>query len=217
MSAYARPRRNFNPEKSGRYGLPTFTPDILVKYSPKWQYSRLFNFPFRGSHFRPRMRTLVLSIDGGCRVNDRSKDTNRAACAVYFGLNCPFNYAATLHMLSPKEAETSNRAELSAAICALDIMERRIDAGEVDLVKELIIKTDSEYVARSMHEWVWAWEKNGWTKSGGRSVKNHDLMRRLHEKIKVFEQEYRMHVRFWRVGREWNEEADAMVDAVLDG
>ena len=151
VTRHGRPRRNFNPKKTARYGRPTFDPNVLVKYSPKWQYSRLFNFPFSGSRFRPRMRTLVVSIDGGCRVNDRSKTTNRAACAVYFGPNNADNYSG---MLRKDQDQTNNRAELQAAIVALTIMRRRMAAGEVDLVRELIIKTDSSYVANCMNQWV---------------------------------------------------------------
>ena len=59
-----RPRRTFDSRYSRRYGHPTFEPLRLVRYSPKYGYSRLFNFPYRGSGWRPRMNTLVLQIHG---------------------------------------------------------------------------------------------------------------------------------------------------------
>ena len=132
---------------------------------------------------------------------------------MYFGPNNAYNYADMLRM---NEDQTSNRAELQAAIVALEIMERKIAHVEVELVRELIIKTDSEYVAKSMNLWVWNWEMNGWKTIKGGEVGNQDLMKRLHEQIKVFEQEHGIHVRFWKVGREWNKEADEMVKEVLN-
>ena len=57
---------------------------------------------------------------------------------------------------------------------------------------------------------------NGWKKESGGDVKNQDFLKSLHETIKVYEQEYNINVRFWTVRREWNEEADGMVNQVLD-
>lgn len=205
------PRRTFNPAKSSRYGIPTFAPNILIKYSPKWSFTRLFSFPFPGSHFRPQMTTLVLSIDGGCHPNDRSDPSSTAAFAVHFGPNNPDNCAA---LLPKTEPQTSNRAELHAAIMALGIVARKKRAGELEIVREVIVMTDSEYVARSMSLWVWKWERNGWRTKEGGEVENQDLIVVLHGLGKGLEREG-VNVRFWRVGREWNGEADGMVRAVL--
>jgi ribonuclease HI len=200
-------RRTFNPKKSPRYGLPTLLPNELIKFSPKWCYTCLQHFPFQGSHLRPRIYTLVLSIDGGCRPNDRADPNAKAAFAVYLGPNSPDNHAA---LLDPGEVQTSNRAELGAAIAALRIVGRKRREGEFETVREVILMTDSEYVARSMSSWVWNWERNGWTKSGGGSVENAELQMRLHGLVTALKGSG-VSVRFWRVRREWNEEADRMV------
>lgn len=206
------PRRTFNPKKTPRYGHPTLLPNELIKFSPKWSYTRLHHFPFRGSHLCPRMHTLVLSIDGGCRPNNRADPNAKAAFAVYFGPNSPDNYAA---LLDPGEVQTSNRAELGAAIAALRIVGTKRREGEFEIVREVILMTDSEYVAKNMSSWVWNWERNGWRKSGGGRVENAELMVRLHGLITALEGSG-VSVRFWRVGREWNKEADGMVGEVLD-
>jgi ribonuclease HI len=75
--------------------------------------------------------------------------------------------------------------------------------------------TDSTYVAQSMSCSVWNWERNGWKTSGGGDVLNRDLIEGLHGVISGLEEDG-MHVRIWRVGREWNGDADAMVRVVLD-
>jgi len=108
-----RPRRNFDPTVSWRYGRPTFEPDRLVKYSPKWQYSRLFNYQPGLLGWRPRMRSIVIAIatDGGSRGNNRSDPTSRAAYGVYFGKNCHRNTSGRVPRGLP---QTSSRAELEA-------------------------------------------------------------------------------------------------------
>jgi ribonuclease HI len=89
--------------------------------------------------------------------------------------------------------------------------------GEAELVREVILMTNSEYVARRMNAWVWRWERSGCETSGREEVKNKNLLVRLHEIIKGLEEQDAVNVRFWRVSREWNEVADAMVNQVLDG
>lgn len=131
---------------------------------------------------------------------------------MYFGPGSVDNHAATL---AHEEPHTSNRAELHAAIAALEVVERKRDGGELELVREVILMTDSEYVARSMDSWVWNWERNGWRKKKGGAVENQDLLGALHGMMERLEMSG-MRILFWRVGREWNVEADEMVNAVLD-
>jgi len=87
-------------------------------------------------------------------------------------------------------------------------------AGELDGWREVILKVDSDYVARSLSEWIWSWEKNGYVTRKGTPVEHGDLIREIHATINSMEEE--MAVRFWRVGREWNSEADALVNHALD-
>lgn len=105
------PRLDFSPSKTARYGRPTFDPIKLVKYSTRHRHARLMNFPFRGSHFRPRMRSVVIAVDGGSRGNDRAESTSRAAWGVYWGPDCVWNDRNTL---DGTEVQTSSRAELQA-------------------------------------------------------------------------------------------------------
>ncbi len=209
--AQSRPRRNFNPRKTRRYGRITFDPDYLVRYSPKWKYARLYNFPFPGAHWQPRMRTLVISVDGGSRGNNRLDPKSRAAWGVYFGPDCPRNAWGLLDRAVP---QTSSRAELEAVRNALGIVQGMKKAGELDGWREVILKVDSDYVARSLSEWIWSWEKNGYVTRKGTPVEHGDLIREIHATINSMEEE--MAVRFWRVGREWNSEADALVNHALD-
>jgi ribonuclease HI len=97
---------------------------------------------------------------------------------------------------------------------ALEIVQDMRSAGELDGWREIIIKLDSEYVAKSLSEWIWKWEVNGFKTNKGNKVEHGDLIRLIHDTILEMEEE--MAVRFWRVGREWNQDADALVNRALD-
>lgn len=157
-----RPRRNFDPAMSRRYGWGKLNPDELVKYSPKWKYSRLFYLPSSGGRSRPSMRTIVISVDGGSRGNNRNNPNSLAAYGVYFGPNCPRN---TRGLLDPDDPQTSSRAELEAVHKALLYVQGMTMFGELDGWHEVILKLDSEYVAKSFSEWIWKWEDNNYYSS----------------------------------------------------
>ena len=209
--AHPHPRRDFTPSKAARYGRPTFDPDKLVKYSPKHRICRLMNFPFRGSHYRPRMRSVVVAVDGASRGNDSSNPVSRGACGVSWGKDSGFNQC---HKLPTYEAQTSNRAELQAVNQALILYGGRRASGELDGWRELIIKLDSDYVKKCFDEYIWMWEQNGWRKSDGGEIKHLNLIQEIHRRICDLERNGA--VRFWRVDRKWNQDADALANQALD-
>ena len=69
------------------------------------------------------------------------------------------------------EAETTNnRMELTAAIRALEAMDRST---------ELTIVTDSAYVKDGLTKWIHNWKRNGWKNAQKKPVKNADLWQEL--------------------------------------
>ncbi|MEM0945352.1 MAG: ribonuclease HI [Pseudomonadota bacterium] len=73
--------------------------------------------------------------------------------------------------LSGGEAETTNnRMELTAAIMALEALERP---------SEITIVTDSTYVKNGITGWIHGWKRNGWKTAAKAPVKNADLWQRL--------------------------------------
>ena len=73
--------------------------------------------------------------------------------------------------LSGGAAETTNnRMELTAAIMALEALER---ASAITLV------TDSVYVRDGITKWIHGWKRNGWKTAAKKPVKNDDLWQRL--------------------------------------
>ena len=157
------------------------------------------------------MRSIVISVDGGSRGNNRNDPKSRAAYGVFFGPTCPRNVYGLLDQNAP---QTNQRAELEGVRKALEIVQGMKAVGELDGWREIIIKLDSDYVARSLGEYIWTWENNGYITRKGTNVEHGDIFREMHAMILQMEEE--MSVRFWRVGREWNQDADALVNQALD-
>ena len=96
-------------------------------------------------------------------------------------------------------ATTNNRMELTAAIMALEALNRPC---EIDL------HTDSQYLRSGVTEWMRKWKTNGWRTADRKPVKNVELWRRLDEAAA-------RHKVTWRwvrghSGDEMNERADEL-------
>lgn len=100
--------------------------------------------------------------------------------------------------------QTSNRAEMRAAIAAL-----RFRHWPGEGFESMVIATDSEYVVEGATGWVRGWIRNGWKTRTGGDVKNKDLWECLLGDIERFQVEYGMRVEFWRIPRELNGIADS--------
>ncbi|KAJ6003379.1 ribonuclease H-like protein [Penicillium sp. IBT 35674x] len=97
---------------------------------------------------------------------------------------------------------TSNRAELRAVIAALHFREWSREG-----FSSVVIATDSTHVAEGMTSWVHEWLERGWRKRDGKPVTNRDLWQCLIDEVKHCGRNG-LHVKFWRIPREWNEAAD---------
>jgi len=86
-------------------------------------------------------------------------------------LACDGNVVLKSRDLCGGEADTTNnRMELTAAIKALEALERPSD---------ITIVTDSSYVKDGLTKWIVAWKKNGWRTANRKPVKNVDLWQLL--------------------------------------
>jgi ribonuclease HI len=68
------------------------------------------------------------------------------------------------------ERSTNNRMELTAAIQALEALDRP---------SQVLLYTDSQYLQRGINEWLPRWKTRRWRTAGGRPVENRDLWERL--------------------------------------
>lgn len=74
----------------------------------------------------------------------------------------------TRELCGGESETTNNRMELSAAINALETLEKP---------SVITVITDSSYVKDGITKWIHSWKRNGWKKKGG--LKNVDLWQRL--------------------------------------
>ncbi|MBY8976376.1 ribonuclease HI [Rhodobacteraceae bacterium NNCM2] len=69
-----------------------------------------------------------------------------------------------------EEHTTNNRMELTAAIMALESLDRP---------STITVVTDSTYVKQGITKWIHGWKRNGWRTADKKPVKNAELWQRL--------------------------------------
>jgi ribonuclease HI len=100
---------------------------------------------------------------------------------------------------------TNNRMELTAAIMALETLNRpcRVD-----------LHTDSKYVMDGITSWIHGWKARGWKTADKNPVKNDDLWKRLD--AARARHEVKWHWVKGHAGHELNERADALANLGID-
>jgi ribonuclease HI len=100
---------------------------------------------------------------------------------------------------------TNNRMELTAAIMALEALNRpcRVD-----------LHTDSKYVMDGITSWIHGWKARGWKTADKKPVKNDDLWKRLD--AARARHEVKWHWVKGHAGHELNERADALANLGID-
>jgi ribonuclease HI len=102
-----------------------------------------------------------------------------------------------LHGSDPQT--TNNRMELTAAIQALEALNRP---------SRVQLHTDSKYLLDGVTKWIAGWQRNGWRTVARKPVKNEDLWRELIKAMNGHEIDW-----VWvkgHAGEEGNERADAL-------
>ncbi|CAD6582779.1 MAG: hypothetical protein ASARMPREDX12_001035 [Alectoria sarmentosa] len=137
-------------------------------------------------------REMLIFIDGACSNNGTPQA--RAGYGAKWGSR---SYLSS--RLEGNGHETSNRAELRAAIVALGL---RVWNGEG--FDKVVLACDSEYVVKGISAWVHGWKKNGWRTARGTPVENRDLWEMLHTALGKQDNQGVL-VQFWQIPREDNE------------
>lgn len=106
--------------------------------------------------------------DGACVHNGKSNA--KAGFGIYFGENDPRNVSQLVN-----GKQTNNVAEISAVICAYDIIKKDIKSG-----KKIMIVTDSVYVMRCLTHYGKKCSKNNWEED----IPNKELVKQAYELYK---------------------------------
>jgi ribonuclease HI len=113
---------------------------------------------------------------------------------------------------------TNQRAEITAAIEACRLCFRMLITPDFpQMIRHVVIKSDSAYLVDSMVTHVEKWRLSNYTSSRGRPVVNGDMLRNLDAWLVWLEEEKGVDVRFWHVSRAQNKQADKLANAALDG
>ncbi|KAI8293063.1 Ribonuclease H [Colletotrichum sp. SAR11_240] len=202
-------RDGINKEPQGNVIPTVFEPDNDA-------LSPVEHFPPGGSTMPHMVRFVnrydkseaLIYTDGACLDNGAAKA--RGGCAFVFKPTYSEKQSGVVSLRLEDRGpdgeiyqHTSNRAELRAVIAALRFREWYDDEG----FKSVVIATDSTYVVNGATNWVRAWMRKDWHLSTGGRVKNRDLWETLLLRVE------QLHVagtrvRFWRIPRQWNGEAD---------
>lgn len=111
-----------------------------------------------------------------------------------------------------ERSTTNNKMELRAVIEAVKyVLEYRSE----DDNRKMLVYTDSSYLIKGITDWIDSWERNGWVKRGGSSVKNEDLWKELRTLSKKADISWK-HVR-GHSGIAGNERADEIACCFADG
>ncbi|KAJ5952450.1 uncharacterized protein N7479_010863 [Penicillium vulpinum] len=156
--------------------------------------------------------SLVIAIHGECITG---KTGARSAIGVFYGRG---NGGNTSWPIPGKDnhSHTTQIAELTACLRALrnatSIIDKRrsmMRKGKVLMpLTTFVIKTDSEYLVRSLTEWLPKWKNNGWKTCKGVQVANADMFKLAEAGIVMLEMV--VQVKFWLVPKENNTEATCL-------
>lgn len=204
-----------------------FDPGDAEDRTPRGLFAHVDGSPFHA--YRDIGELLVVS-DGACPNN--GKANARGGCSFIFRCSDkvpqPWNIPQDAYCMhgafffrledvgpptNKREPPTSNRAELRAAIAALQCIGPDRSGIKFSTPKDkskLVVAMDSAYVVGGATNWSKVWETNGWIASDGSPVKNRDLWEELLARVRELLSRHCAKVSFWHIPRELNKDADRL-------
>ena len=117
------------------------------------------------------MPELYAYTDGACSGNP-----GPGGCGVLMVAKEGSSVIKTRDLSGGTVETTNNQMELTAAIMALEALEKP---------SKITIVTDSSYVKDGITKWIFAWKRNGWKTAAKKSVKNEELWKRLENATQI--------------------------------
>ncbi|MBK8021378.1 MAG: ribonuclease HI [Chloroflexi bacterium] len=139
---------------------------------------------------------VVIYSDGGAKPNPNGPG-GWAALLLYGEHEKPLS--------GGEPSTTNNRMELTAAIKALEVLNRRC---------KVEFYTDSQYLRNGITNWIKGWKRNGWKTANKQPVLNQDLWIRLDELTR--QHDVTWHWTRGHAGDRYNEQVDQMATAARE-
>ncbi|EGP87580.1 uncharacterized protein MYCGRDRAFT_41575 [Zymoseptoria tritici IPO323] len=161
--------------------------------------------------------TMVWYVDGGCRRNGQPGAVAAAAAVEMLRGGRAWTFTRDLEQpcwQNDFTAPTTQRAEITAIILALEQALEGYDRLDTCPQIDLTIHSDFQYAVKCMDIWLSKWIDNDWINARGRPVANQDLIKEAYSLenrlIELADITYK-----W-VPRAQNEMADAACNQALD-
>lgn len=116
---------------------------------------------------------IKIYTDGSCRGNGTTSSSGGWGVVIFRDEDN--QYFCEQWAGDYSDNTTNNREELKAMQYA--IMLTCLDTYNQ---KQCHIYSDSAYVVNMCNDWIWTWAKNGWTRSGGKTIENLDLVKNIY-------------------------------------
>ena len=200
--------RPIAPEAADAYRI--FAPPYPTSPNDLYVATKLNSYSILGYRYvcSTDSTEMLIFVDGSAFNN--GSPSSRAGYGIVFAPIWSSESTFSGRLEQDGNPQTSNRAELRAALAALTLR-----SWGKEGFSSIVIACDSEYVVKGISKWIFKWRENGWKTASGHPVINQDLWNKLEAKLRDVE-EQGMLVRFWQIPREWNE-ADkyAKIGAVI--
>ncbi|KAK4546157.1 hypothetical protein LTR36_002294 [Oleoguttula mirabilis] len=158
------------------------------------------------------LQPLIVACDGGCRYVGNVNAF--AAIGVFVGAGSSFNVSELMPQDSSKP--TPQRAELFAALRALQTAMRIKDHGWIPAVKTVVLKTDNLNLVNAMTNLIHRWRQNGYMSDrNGCPVADRELYWQLEKAVTGLHHQHGVETLFWWVPRKDNTAADKLARAPL--
>jgi ribonuclease HI len=150
---------------------------------------------------------MRIFTDGACSGNGRPGA--KAGFAVWFP---DARHLSCSERLAPGEAQTNQRAELSAIHRAIVILDDGGFHGE-----DIVLYTDSDYSINCLTKWLSGWASRGWKTAEGKDVLHQDLIKDTSSRLAKFKSNRFVHVRAHTGGEDDLSKQNDVVDRMARG
>ncbi|KAK2599644.1 hypothetical protein N8I77_011380 [Diaporthe amygdali] len=156
--------------------------------------------------------SLIIATAGSFRHEMFCYPGPRASYAVFVGPGNALNDAEKSLLAPLGTFQSLHRGELWGVVAALQTVVRILEKGLVKYgpLRRVIIKTDSEYIAKGGTERMLTWLSRGWIGNGESHIREWDLWEAFLAWLEIVKRTWNVEVLLWWVPAQWNRDAKSL-------